>query len=290
MLGVLAITVALAACGAPAAEEVTVPPTGGSGDMMGMGGGSNDMMGMGGAQPGEGSDQTIANWQPTDDPDQVVTQVASSALFSEWLAAYPGWVGYAWQEDDGWWGVEFLLEEGDDERFLGWASVEAETGLVAEWERPRQLSDEELAEGHEAIEAIIASDPEIAALLGDPAQWEREIGSEGEGGWYAYVYRGNEAFTLYFYEEDGTYQLAELIDENAMDADQQDDLARDTAISLAFGAEGIDEVLGEADDWVALAEHQGGSVWSVSFVRDDETLFFALVDIDAGTILERSAP
>ncbi|MGF1506876.1 MAG: hypothetical protein ACFB51_17355, partial [Anaerolineae bacterium] len=130
----------------------------------------------------------------------------------------------------------------------------------------------------------------VEMLLGDPSAWDQSIEREGDL-WIMSFQRGIEEIAVLVYEEDeDELFLEEIIDESQLSAQEAEAFARDEAVALAWAAEGIDDALGDTDDWTTYVENQGESVFSVSFVSGEETLFYALVDIDAGTVLESSSP
>ncbi|NDJ52164.1 MAG: hypothetical protein GYB68_03650 [Chloroflexi bacterium] len=279
ILGVALVALLVACQGAasPAATENAAEEAPASNEMMG------EEMGM-----GDDQSQPSQTWQPynEDDPtseEAVIQYVATSSRFASWLEQNPGWRGYVWPTEEGFIEVEFE----NDEDWLGWALLNNATGAFIEAFVPEPLSEEELEAGRAAITSLVKNDPEITALLEDPAAWYSEINyNPYEGFWEVSFERGLDSLLVIIWQEGDEYYLEEIIDLNVIEEEEAERMAVDEAITLAFSVEGIDAALDGHDDWTTYVENQNESVYSVSFVSAGEELFYALVNIADDTVLE----
>ncbi len=229
-----------------------------------------------------------------DDPQaqKAIQLVAASEQFADFLAQYPNWLGWAEQDDGDWWYVEFW--SADYEEWLGEAVVNLQTGEIRESFVPRPLPAEKYAELLPRVQAYALADGEVQALLGDPAQWEVWADYDRwEGVWFVDFTRGLDHYVAVVRvetDENGqqAFVLEELFDANLMDAEEQERANRDTAVALAYEAEGVDAALDGHDDWTTYVEPLEENVYSVEFVAGGQELFHAVVNIAQGTILETS--
>jgi hypothetical protein len=213
--------------------------------------------------------------------------VAHSPEFIEWLQAYPNYIGNAWVAYDDVWYVEFYDEWWDE--WLGYANIDSQTGEILEQFVPRPLPPDEFTRQQARIERLLFDDPEVIALIFDPALWEYSIDyNRWEQTWEAYFWRGVESWTvkLWLDEEYNGFGVSAILDSNAMDEETAYQHNRDRAVELAYSAGGVDQALAGYDDWNVYADNQGGSRWSVTFVSGDDELFYALVDIASEIVLE----
>ena len=226
---------------------------------------------------------------PQGDAGRAVLLLAAHEPVSSFLADYSDWQGEARQEHEqgNIWSVELYSEAADE--WLGYGLVNAKTGEIIEFFVPRELTPEEFQAGRERVEKLVFGDAEVLALLGDPELWEHETGYDRwEARWYVWFAKGLDEWAVTVEMGDG-WESIEIIDPNALEEAEQEQLLRDQAIELAYEAEGVDKALDGVDDWRTYVEHQGGSQWTVSFVNDGEELFFALVDVESWQVLD-SAP
>lgn len=238
--------------------------------------------------PSRGYDDQIEGWQATDDADQIIEQVAESQYFAAWLDENPGWQAFAETDEGASWFVEFYIDNDDEEEFLGFAYLNVEQGVLGEWAITRPLSAAEFEKGQAEVVALLDSDPEIEVLLGDnPASWDRRVDYESiEGAWRARYTRGIEHIEIYFFEEDGDLVIGDMFMEGFLDEETGQQVARDLAIEIAFDTTEADERLDGIDDWTALAEPQPDGLWTVSFVSGDDSLLFAVVDVENEELVE----
>ena len=87
-------------------------------------------------------------------------------------------------------------------------------------------------------------------------------------------------------DENDHFSISGIVNPNELSEEQAEQAARDQAINLAYGAEGIDGALDGFDNRKTYVENQGGARWSVSFAADGQELFFALVDVTTNQVLE----
>jgi len=211
--------------------------------------------------------------------------VASSETFADWLVQYPNWKSNVYPSDtEGVWVVEFYTEAEDD--WLGYATINAETGEIYESFAPKPLPTEVYQEQRDKVLKLTLDDPEVLAYLGDPILWDMYMDyNRYESLWDVYFYRGVDAVLVKASFVDTYFNIDSIVDPNELTEEQALDDARNQAISLAYGAEGVDTALEGHDDWRTYVEPQGGSRWSVSFAADDQELFYALVDIEVNVVL-----
>lgn len=223
-----------------------------------------------------------------DDPvaKALVDVVAGTPEFSEWLAGYPGWVGNAYGPDNNnVWYVEF--KSADDSEWLGYANFDTDTNTIQDSFIPAPLPPDVYQEQQQRVRALMLADPEVLARLGDPVLWDLYMDyNRYEVTWDAYFYRGIDGLLVRSsLDENNYFTITSIGDPNELSEEQLNDYYRSQAISLAYGAEGIDRALEGYDDWTTYVEPQGESRWSVSFVAGDQELFFALVDAQRNLVL-----
>lgn len=224
-----------------------------------------------------------------DEVEQSLIVIASqSEEFAGWLAEYEGWQGYAYPPEEGTvWYVEFYDAAGEE--WLGYANVDVETGEIQDLFVPRPLPAEEYAAGKERILDLVFADPEVQVWLIDPLLWDPYVDfNRFEQVWEVHLYRGNDGILIKASLDEYSLYINEIIDENHLSEEQALQDARDQAISLAYSGAGIDQALAGYDDWRTYVENLGGPRWSVTFVANEQELFYALVDIASGKVLETS--
>lgn len=229
--------------------------------------------------------------QSEEEMQQALTQiVASSDTFAEWLEGFPNWHSNVYQSDtEGVWVVEFYTENDDD--WLGYASINAETGEIYESFAPKPLPTELYQEQQAKVQKLTLEDPEVLAHLEDPILWDFYMDyNRYESVWDLYFYRGVDAVLVKAsIDENNYFSINSILDPNELSEEEALDEARNQAISLAYSAEGVDSALDGHDNWRTYVEPQGGSRWSVSFAADDQELFYALVDIEVNVVLASQA-
>lgn len=216
--------------------------------------------------------------------DALVQIVASSDTFADWLAQYD-WRPNVYQSDtEGVWVVEFYNNDDDD--WLGYATINAETGEIYDAFAPKPLDTDVYQQQMEKVQKLILEDPEVQARIGDPALWDAYTDyNRYEAKWEMYFYRGTEAVLVKATIDDVYFDIEDIIDPNQLSEEEAQNEARNQAINLAYTADGVDAALDGHDDWHTYVEPQGGSRWSVTFAADDQELFYALVDIESNNVL-----
>ncbi len=220
---------------------------------------------------------------------RLITFIAETEDFADWLTNYEGWQGSASPHDennlDGGWTVEFHDAEGEE--WLGYANVSASSSEIYESFIPRPLPEDELAAGRARVQTLVLDDPEVAARLVDPLLWDIEADYDRfKVHWVVDFYRGLEHLRVIANMDDEFY-VEEIRNERTFDEERAVEHARDEAIRLAY--EEVGDALDGLDDWRTYAEHQGGGRWSVAFVAGGTERFFALVDVESERVLEAEA-
>ena len=222
-----------------------------------------------------------------DDSEKAIALAAAPAEVAGHLANYPDWTADAYPEDEeaGLWGVDFYSEAADE--WLGYALVDLPAREIVEKYVPRELTAEEYQAGLEKVEAFVLRDAEVLALLGDPAQWERYTEyNRWDETWETGFYRGLDEWVAVTTLDGDDVYLEGIYDPYEFEADQAEQQRRDEAIGLAWEAEGIDRALDGVDNWRTFVSPQGDNVYAVTFATEDAELFYALVDVAAGQVLE----
>jgi hypothetical protein len=220
---------------------------------------------------------------------EAIQHLANQPDMSAYLENYDNWEGSTWHDEENDLYYIDLYSEGYDE-FLGSGIVNAQTGEITELFIPRELTPEEYQAGLAIVEDIVFGDAEVAALLGDPNDWERGTDYDRyDASWYTWFYRGLDEWVVVVRSYDGNeYFIDDIYDQNAFDEEEQRRIDQDQAIELAFEAENIYSALENAGNWKAYASPQGDGVYAVSVAGNDTELFYALVNIEAWEILETS--
>lgn len=227
-----------------------------------------------------------AQAQSDDDGQAALDLLLTQAEVRTFLDARPGWRADTYQEDDTStvWHVDLYTV---DDEWTGYGVVDLGSGAILEWFVPRELSPEEYQAGQARIEFFIAHDPEFAARLGTPELWYHEVYFEvWEQAWFAYFTYGIDTFVAKFWADENDVYLDDFYDPNVLDALAQEEADRNRAVELAWQADTIDQALAGVDNWRTYVEHQGDARYSVEFVTPDGELFYALVDIATGEVLE----
>ena len=222
--------------------------------------------------------------QQDDIETRVINLIAADPRAATYLATVPHWHAEAYHEEDDIWDADFFDMSND---WIGYGKVNIATEEVLEISMPTVLTPEEYQAGLAATEKLVLNDGEVLALLGDPALWGRTVDFDGwENTWYVYFERGLDNWLVRVQYDSTDYWIDEIVNPDALSAAEKREQNRNAAIELAYSAEGVWDALDGVDDWFTYAENQSGSQWSVSVVTADRDLFFALVDIDTGEILQ----
>jgi hypothetical protein len=227
------------------------------------------------------------NLDGLDDAEKAIALAASSADAAAHLANYPDWEGDAYPEDEetALWGVDFYSEAADE--WLGYALVDLDTQEIVELYVPRELTAEEYQAGLEKVEAFVLQDAEVLALLGDLAQWDRDTEyNRWDETWETWFYRGLDEWVVVTTLDGDNVWLEGIYDPYEFEAEQAEQQRQDEAIGLAWEAEGIDQALDGVDNWRTYVSPQGENSYAVTFATEDAELFYALVDIETGQVLE----
>lgn len=224
-------------------------------------------------------------------PDQdVIDRALSVNEIADWLAQNAGWQGNVYQTDEGAniWQVDFCSGE-DCSEWLGYAQVNRTTGEVVNYFVPRTLSTEEFAEGKAKVENYVKYDPEVQSRMENPDLWYHETDwNRWEQVWEATYTYGLDAFAvrLSINKETGKVEFNSIINPNEMEAAAKEQERLDRARQLIWEAEGVGEAVDGYDTIKTYAEHQKDNLYTVSFVADGKQLYSALVDVEAGAVLE----
>lgn len=233
-----------------------------------------------------GSGFSIAGLLGLSDEKKAIRILSNEPIVAEFLEGYPDWNGETWPEDEenDIWGVDFYSEAADE--WLGWGMVNVNTGEILDYFVPRDLSPEEFQAGLATVEKLVLNDAGVQARLGDPDLWEHETYfNRWDQIWEVWFWHGLDELAVTVYLDEENAYLEEIFDPSQLEAEKEAEWQRDQAIELAWGGEGIDQALDGVDNWHTLVAPQG-DLWAVSFIADDQELFFALVDIENQTIIE----
>ena len=232
--------------------------------------------------------EPVATAVPGSPAARAIQLASTHEPIAAFLTAYAGWQADAYEEEGGLWGVDFYDPSIDE--WLGFALVELNSGEIIEFFVPRELSTEEYRAGLARVDPFVLADPAVLKFLGDPDEWERFTEYDRWSGmWVVYFEKGLDAIGVEVYDGEDGLLIEGIFDFNTLTEEEQRENDRNAAIELAYSAPGVDEALGETDDWRTYVENQGGSRWSVSFVAQERELFFALVDIVEQQVIESRA-
>jgi hypothetical protein len=228
----------------------------------------------------------LSDLEGLEDDQKAIQLLASETAVAEFLVNYPDWSADSWPEDEenGIWGIDFYSEAADE--WLGWGQVNIQTGEILDYFVPRDLSPEEFQAGLAEVEKLVLNDAGVQARLGDPELWEHETYfNRWDQIWEVWFWHGlDELVVTVNRDEENTY-LEEIFDPSQLEAEKEAEWQRDQAVELAWSAEGIDQAFDGVDNWHTLVAPQG-DLWAVSFVSDEQELFYALVDINRWEIVD----
>lgn len=224
----------------------------------------------------------------SDEETRAIELVSAVEDVSAFLATYPDWEGHAYQQDETVWYVDFFDVTGEE--WIGYGIVDLATEEVRESFVPAPLPADEYATLLPLVELVALEDPEVLGLLKDPVLWDIYTDyNRYDQVWDVYCTRGVTQWLVRVYAEDeNSVYISEIVNPNVLTEEEALSNARSSAVSLAYEGEGIDVALEGHDNWTTYAENQGGPVWSVAFVVEDEELYYALVNIESWEILEFS--
>ncbi len=218
---------------------------------------------------------------------QAVALLAALPDVAGWLANFPDWQATAWQdEDDGRFYSLDLYSPAADE-WLGWAWVNVAEATVDDYFVPRELTAEEFQAGRDRVEAFIFNDEAVLARLEETAAWEHDIYyNRWDALWEVYFWRGLEELMVVVGSWEDELYVEKMVNPLELAAEEAAENDRNTAVSLAWQAEGIDQALADSDNWRTYVSQQADAIYAVSFVTDERELFYALVDVAQGQVLE----
>jgi hypothetical protein len=220
--------------------------------------------------------------------EKIINVVAESDLFFDWLALNPGYeVDASGPDDSGMWYLDFY--NANREEWIGYAIVNGNTLEITEAFAPTPLPPDVYQAQLAIINEVVRNDAEVLARLDNlPRLWDSYTDwNRWDQRWEVAFRRGLEAVTVYAQvDENDDVWIADIVDPNALEAEEARQHARDSAVNLAYSADGVDAALNGHDDWTTYAEPQGESVWGVSFVAGDERLIFVLVDVAREQVLD----
>ena len=222
-----------------------------------------------------------------DDSEKAIALAAATDDAAAHLVNYPDWTADAYPEDEeaGLWGVDFYSEAADE--WLGYALVDLAAQEIVEMVVPRELTTEEYQAGLEKVEAFVLQDAEVLALLGDLSQWDRDTAyNRWDETWETWFSRGLDEWMVVTTLDGDDVYLDGIYDPYEFEAEQEQQVRQDQAIGLAWEAEGIDQALDGVDNWRNYVSPQSDTIYAVTFATEDAELFYALVDIEAGQVLE----
>ena len=212
---------------------------------------------------------------------KVIQIAADSDMFKDWLASHPNYRSNASGPDNnGIWYVEFKTEA--DDEWLGYANVNANTGEIQDAFAPKPLSTEVYQEQLPEVTAFALADAEVLARLNNnPKLWQMYPDwNRWDATWDVSFMRGIDGIVVKLkFGDDQKLHIDKIVDPNELSADEKVDKARDDAISLAYGADGVGDALNGHDNWSTYVEQQGNNRWSVSFVDGDTPLTTVIVDV-----------
>lgn len=213
----------------------------------------------------------------------IIKQAAQLPELKNALTAFTDWNADADFDGEMWW-LEFYTESD----WIGWAGYDPATNRISESEVMQFFTEEEIDAVRPKFLAAALADPEMQALVPDPENWWQEINHNPyENYWYASFYQEVEAWMAIMYiDENDQIYVDSIIDPEAFEAEQLERVNRDTAIEIAYEADALWESLANVDDYKTLVTPQSSTQYAVSFVTDNQELFYALIDIKARAILE----
>ena len=218
---------------------------------------------------------------------QAIVLVAKSREAGPRLARYPGWTAAAEREDGQVWHVWF--ERGEE--WLGEAYVDLESKKVYEVYIPVDPTPTERARIVPKLLKLVARDPEVQALLGDPDEWEEVIDfDKWEDAWFVSYWRGDDAVAVRLSSDGSRYHIDNVFDPLLLDEERARRHEQDRAIQIAYGAEELGKALEPYDDWRAYAEPAADGRWTVSFATPTRTIVTALVDLSSGKVVAIETP
>ncbi len=225
--------------------------------------------------------------------ERAIEIAAAHPVIAAALDHFPQWSATA-EEDDpdqNTWYVTFY-EDQAQESWLGEATVDLDDEQVVDYYVPVFLSPEEEARQRAEVEALVLADPQVLALLGNPDDWQRYTEYDPyEAAWHAVFEWGLDAWDVIVLwdDNDSIWYIEAIRDPYAFDEEQKQRLDRDKALELAFESDALWEVIGDYDDWNAITAPLTEAQWGVSFVVNNQEVYYLRVDIDAWEILEEQA-
>ncbi|HYO88496.1 MAG TPA: hypothetical protein VER79_07595 [Candidatus Limnocylindrales bacterium] len=220
--------------------------------------------------------------------EKIIRAVAESPMFQDWLRSNPDYeVDANGPDDSGMWYLDFY--NAGREEWIGYAIVNGNTLEITESFAPTPLPPDVYQAQLALVSEYVLNDAEVLARLNNlPRLWDMYPDwNRWDQRWEVAFRRGITGVTVWAQvgENDDVW-IADIVDPNALDEEEARQHARDSAINLAYSADGVDAALSGHDDWTTYAEQQGDTVWGVSFVDGDERLVFVLVDVSREQVLD----
>lgn len=218
----------------------------------------------------------------------LIEVVAGSEMFTDWLTTYPDYIANASGPDDNnVWYVEFYNDDSYSE-WIGYANIDADDDEIQDSFAPKPLPADVYQEQLPRVNAFALADPEVLARLnGNPDLWDMYSDwNRWEAKWDVVFYRGIDAVLVRMMVDENNIYLEDILDPNQLSEEEALNDARNTAINLAYGGEGVGQALDGHDNWTTYAEQQDENQWSVTFAENDTELAFVLVDVSSEEILD----
>ncbi len=234
------------------------------------------------------------------DEEKAIAIAAGDEDLVALLEQFEDWEAEAYEEDEDIYGVDFLVPiDPEDPEFIGFVLVNVATGEIYETFVPIVLPTSVEVVLQERVLNHVSNDPEVLSRLGSPDLWEHYVEFDGfDGLWYVGFERGLEVWVavvevVFVDADEDNYDVQEIelygfFDGNRLEEQEQIANNKNQAIILAYEADGIDDAVGDVEDWTTMVSQYNGSQWTVQFISGDTVLFTALVDIEQDVVLQSS--
>lgn len=178
-------------------------------------------------------------------------------------------------------------EEGEEGEWLGYVFLNLSSQEIIEYEIVQNLSAEELVAAKSQVQTALLQHPEMIALIGDAEGWNIELEYDPyEQSWFMYFEKEAAAWLAEAQIEDEQVILITISDPIALNEEETLAFQQEQAIELAYEGSNAPDILNGIDDWNTYVAMQEDGRYGVSFVRGEEELYFALVDVEAWEVVE----